>query len=337
MDATTAGRPGPGSTNPGTPQSRTVSELSEFSLIDQVTRDLPSAPAVSVGPGDDAAVHLVNGSAVTSTDLLVEGVHFRTEWSTAEQVGRKAVAANVADLEAMGATPVAMVVALGMPADTPLAWLREFSTGVREEAARAGITIVGGDTTRARDITVCVTVTGETQGRQPVLRNGARPGQVVAVRGRLGWAAAGLAVLGRGFRSPRAAVDAQRVPQVPYGAGRKAAEAGASAMLDVSDGLLADLGHVAEASQVVIDLDTARLPVDDPVRAVAAATGKDPLELVLGGGEDHALAACFDPGQVPEGWLELGRIRECAPGEAPTVLVDSQQWAGPRGWDHFTS
>lgn len=337
MDATTAGRPGPGATNPGTSDAQTVSEVSEFSLVDQVTRDLPSAPAVSVGPGDDAAVHLVNGSAVTSTDLLVEGVHFRTEWSTAEQVGRKAVAVNVADLEAMGATPVAMVVALGIPADTPLPWVREFSTGVREEAARAGIALVGGDTTRARDITVCVTVTGETQDRAPVLRSGARPGQVVAVRGRLGWAAAGLAVLGRGFRSPRAAVDAQRVPTVPYGAGREAAEAGASAMLDVSDGLLADLGHVAEASRVVIDLDSSRVPVDDPVQAVAAATGKDPLELVLGGGEDHALAACFDPGQVPDGWQEIGRVVKCAPEQSPTVLVDAQQWSGPRGWDHFSS
>lgn len=331
MDAITGTGTGPATDR----TTETLASAGEFGVIAQITRDLVMSPQVSVGPGDDAAVFLVDGSAVTSTDLLVEGVHFRTDWSSAEEIGRKAVAVNVADLEAMGATPVSMVIGLGAPGSLPAQWVREFSTGVRMEADRAGICLVGGDTTGARDITICVTVIGQTEGRAPVLRSGARTGQVVAVKGRLGWAAAGLSVLERGFRSPRAAVDSQRVPRVPYGAGREAARAGATAMLDVSDGLLADLGHIADASRVVIDLDSARFEIDEPVRAVAAATGRDALGLVLGGGEDHALAACFEVGSVPDGWQVLGRVRDPEAEEGPTVLVDGKHWEGSAGWDHY--
>ncbi|MGO4958358.1 thiamine-phosphate kinase [Luteococcus sp. Sow4_B9] len=331
MDATT-GRTGASRRDR---DAETLDQLGEFVAIDRVTRGLTMSSAVSVGPGDDGAVFLINGSAVVSTDLLVEGVHFKTEWSDPHSIGRKAVAVNVADLEAMGASPVSMVLALAAPGDTAAQWLREFSTGVREEADRAGICLVGGDTTRARDISICVTVVGQTEGRSPVLRSGARPGQVVAVKGRLGWAAAGLAVLARGFRAPRAAVESQRCPQVPYGAGRQAALAGATAMLDVSDGLLADLGHIADASDVVIDIDRARLDIPDPVMAVASATGKDPMVFVLTGGEDHALAACFEPGTVPDDWQVLGRVRGREADEAPRVLVDGLPWQGSQGWDHF--
>lgn len=331
MDATT----GPGATSRDARSMETLDSLGEFAAIDQVTRGLTMSSAVSVGPGDDSAVFLVNGSAVVSTDLLIEGVHFRTEWSDAEHIGRKAVAVNAADLEAMGATPVSMVLSLGAPGELPTSWLREFATGVQQEAERAGICLVGGDTTRARDITINVTVIGQTEGREPVLRSGARAGDVVAVKGRLGWAAAGLAVLARGFRSPRAAVDSQRCPLVPYGAGRDAAAAGATAMLDVSDGLLADLGHIAQASGVVIDLDRARFEPDEPVRTVASAHGKDPMVFVLTGGEDHAMAACFPPGSVPHDWQVLGQVRACESDEAPRVLVDGLPWQGSEGWDHF--
>ncbi len=144
---------------------------------------------------------------------------------------------------------------------------------------------------------------GETRGAQPVLRSGARPGDVVAYRGRLGWSAGGLAVLSRGFRSPRALVEAYQLPQVPYGAGAEARLAGATAMIDVSDGLVADLGHVAKASEVCIDLDTGRFDIPDPLHAVAAATGADPMRFILTGGEDHALV-----GHVPS--------RQGAPGVA---------------------
>lgn len=320
---------------PAIPEPRTIGELGEFGLIAQITRRLTMPPAVSVGPGDDAAVFLINGSAVTSVDILVEGVDFRRDWSSPADVGHKCVAVNVADIEAMGATPVAMVLALGVPADLPYSWVKEFMTGVREEAELAGVALVGGDISAARDITVSVTVIGETAGRAPVLRSGARVGQVVAVRGRLGWAAAGLAALARGFRSPRAAVDAARMPQVPYGAGRQAADAGATAMIDVSDGLLADLGHVADASGVAIELESARFTIAEPVQAVAAAIHKDPLGFVLTGGEDNPLAATFDPGKVPAGWDVIGRVVAADPEHGPQVRVDGRVWEGEGGWAHF--
>jgi thiamine-monophosphate kinase len=311
-----------------------LSEMGEFALIDAIISDLPSAPDVLVGPGDDGAVLLVDSAVVTSVDVLVEGVHFRRDWSEARDVGRKAVAVNVADIEAMGARATGIVVGFSAPADLPVAWALEFAAGLRAECATAGASLLGGDVTRARDITVSVTALGVLDGRAPVRRGGARPGDVVAMVGRTGWAAAGLVVLGRGFRSPRAVVEAQRVPQVPYGAGAIAAAAGATSMIDISDGLLADLGHVAVASGVVIDLVKNSFSVPDPLQAVAAATGTDPYRLILTGGEDHALVATFGTGH-PEGWQVIGRVRSVQPEGVPRVLVDGQVWEGVTGFDHF--
>ena len=164
----------------------------------------------------------------------------------------------------------------------------------------------------------------------PVLRSGAEPGQVVALAGRQGWSAGGLAVLGRGFRSPRVLVEAYRRPEPPYGAGPAAAAAGATAMIDVSDGLVADAAHVAEESGVAIDLHSAAFEVPEPLHAVAAATGSDPLQLILGGGEDHSLLATFAPGTVPAGWTEVGTV-----GEGAGVTVDGAAYDGPAGWTHY--
>ncbi|MBM7800570.1 thiamine-monophosphate kinase [Microlunatus panaciterrae] len=315
---------------------QTLGELGEFALIAEITRGLPAVDEVLLGPGDDAAVLAVDGPVLTTVDVLVEGVHFRRDWSEPYDVGRKAIAVNVADIEAMGGRAVGVVVGFSAPADTPLRWALEFARGLRDEATTAGVALLGGDVTRARDITVSVTVIGVLDGRPPVRRDGARPGQLVAICGRLGWAAAGVAVLGRGFRSPRAVVEAQRVPQVPYGQGAVAAGAGASAMIDVSDGLLGDLGHVARASGVVIDVDSSRFAVPDPLQAVAAATGSDPLRLILTGGEDHALAATFDSDRtLPDGWQVIGTVRELPAGGDPVVLVDGATWEGETGFDHF--
>ena len=159
----------------------------------------------------------------------------------------------------------------------------------------------------------------------------------MAVVGQLGLAAAGLVLLGRGFRSPRAAVSAQRCPEVPYGQGRVAAQAGAHAMIDLPDGLLADLGHNAEESGFAIDVNTSVLDIEESVRTVGMATGMDPLDWVLAGGEDHALAATFAPGTVPEGWTVIGRVLPPDQVADPTVLVDGQPWQRERGWTHFHS
>lgn len=317
-------------TDPATP----LAEVGEFSLIGLITGDLVAGADVLLGPGDDAAVLDVDGPVLTSVDVLVEGVHFRRDWCTAHDVGRKAVAVNVADLEAMGGRAQGLVVGFSAPGDLPVGWVRDFVAGLSAECAAAGVSLIGGDVTRARDVTVAVTVLGGLDGRSPVLRSGARPGDMVALTGRLGWAAAGLAVLGRGFRSPRVVVEAYRVPEVPYGEGARAAAGGATAMIDISDGLLADLGHVAAASGVRVDIESAVIDIAEPLRAVAAATGVDPYALVLTGGEDHALAATFPAGApLPEGWRRIGSVQSSE--EGPHVLVDGAAWDAPAGWDHF--
>ena len=183
-----------------------------------------------------------------------------------------------------------------------------------------------------------MTVIGELTGDRAVLRSGARPGDVVAVAGRLGWAAAGLSILSRGFRTPRVLVDAHRRPQPPYPAAAAAAST-ASAMLDVSDGLVADLGHLARASGVAIEIDSTRLEVADPVAAAAAAFNADPLVWLLTGGEDHAVAATFGAEtEVPDGFRVIGAVREVAEVAAlngPGVLVDGRVPRGGGGHDHF--
>lgn len=317
------------------PGQQTLAEVGEFSLIEAITSDLPASDCVQIGPGDDGAVLNITGPVISSVDVLVEGVHFRTDWSQAHDVGRKAVAVNVADIEAMGGRAVGILVGFSAPGETPLAWALDFAAGVHAECANAGVALLGGDVTRSRDITVSVTVLGVTDGVPPVRRSGARAGDVVAIVGRIGWAAAGLVVLGRGFRSPRVVVEAQRVPQVPYGQGAVAAAAGATSMIDISDGLLADCAHVADASAVTLMLTTDALEVPDPLQAVAAATGSDPLTLVLTGGEDHALVATFGSADlVPAGWWVIGSVVERTSAET-AVLVDGAVWDAETGFDHF--
>jgi thiamine-monophosphate kinase len=315
----------------------TLAEVGEFPLIAAITEGLTLASDVRVGPGDDAAVLAIEGAVATSVDVLVEGVHFRRDWSEARDVGRKAVAVNVADLEAIGARATGLLVGFSAPADLTVGWVLDFADGLVQEGEAARVSLLGGDVTSARDITIAVTAMGSLEGREPVLRSGARPGDVVAIHGRLGWAAAGLAVLGRGFRSPRVLVEAQRVPQVSYGAGAVAARAGATSMIDISDGLLADLGHVAQASGVLIDLRQDVLEVAEPLQAVGAATGADPYTFIFTGGDDHALAATFlDAKSVPEGWLVIGRVEQ-ADHDQIGVLVDGAVWETPAGFDHFRS
>jgi thiamine-monophosphate kinase len=315
----------------------TLAEVGEFPLIAAITEGLTLAGDVRVGPGDDAAVLAVDGAVATSVDVLVEGVHFRRDWSEARDVGRKAVAVNVADLEAIGARANGLLVGFSAPADLKVGWVLDFADGLRQEAEAARVSLLGGDVTRARDITIAVTAMGSLEGREPVLRSGARPGNVVAIHGRLGWAAAGLAVLGRGFRSPRVLVEAQRVPQVSYGAGAVAARAGATSMIDISDGLLADLGHMAQASGVLIDLRQDVFEVAEPLQAVGAATGADPYTFIFTGGDDHALAATFlDAKSAPQGWLVVGRVEQ-ADHDQIGVLVDGAVWETPAGFDHFRS
>lgn len=313
-------------------RGETVADLGEFGLISRVTKGWVQPSTTLLGPGDDAALTAApDGRVVASTDMLVEGVHFRLDWSTPEQIGRKAAAVNLADVAAMGALPTALLVGLGCPPETPADLVQGLADGMWSEATSVGAGLVGGDTVSAPVVVISVTVLGDLAGLAPVTRSGARPGDVLAVAGRLGWAAAGLAVLNRGFRSPVEVVGAQRVPQPPYLAGPAAARAGATAMIDVSDGLLADLDHIADASGVGVEIESSRLPIAPKLADVAAALGADPLRWLLTGGEDHALAATFPPDStLPEGWVRIGAVRE-----GHGVLVDGQPYDGEQGWDHF--
>ena len=312
----------------------TLADVGEFGLIAELVGRFGQGEDVLVGPGDDAAVLRVRtGHVVVSTDLLVEGNHFRRDWVSATDVGHKAAAQNLSDINAMGGRATCLTVGLAAPGDLPAQWALDFADGFAAECERVGATVVGGDLTRADQIVVAVTVLGACT-QAPVLRSGARPGDVLALAGRQGWSAGGLAVLGRGFRSPRVLVEAYRRPEPPYDAGPAAAEAGATSMIDISDGLLAEARHLAEASGVRIDVSTAAFDVPEPLVAVGAALGADPLQFILGGGDDHALLATFPPdATLPAGWTPVGAVS--AIGEGPLVTVDGQEYDGPTGWSHF--
>lgn len=310
----------------------TVSDIGEAGLLERVFPRLPQSRATLVGPGDDAAVVAVpGGQVVATTDVLVEGRHFRLDWSSAHDVGRKAAAQNLADVAAMGGVGTALLIALALPGDTETSWVEGFYDGLRAECEPVGAGVVGGDLVRSEQgITIAVTALGSMGDRAPVTRAGARPGDVVAIAGRAGWSAAGLAVLSRGFRTPRALVDAHRYPSVPYAAGPVAADLGATAMTDVSDGLVADLRAIAVASGVSIEITTDVLEVTPQMRDAAAALGVDPVRWLLDGGEDHALIASFPAGvELPDPWRTLGRVVR-----GRGVYVDGKPSAD-QGFDHF--
>lgn len=310
----------------------TLQQVGEFAVIDRLAAGRPALPGVRIGPGDDAAViDSADGRVVVSTDMLVEGRHFRFDWSGPGQVGHKAIAQNAADVEAMGARVTGFVVAFGAPPDTPAAMAYECADGMWEEARKVGAGIIGGDLVASPQWVVSVTALGDLGGREPVRRGGARPGSVIAVAGELGRSAAGFELWRRGIDGFADLRDRHLVPRPPYGQGRAAADSGAGAMTDVSDGLVADLGHLASASGVLMDLHRVGLREDvDAVGDAAAAAGVDPWSLVLGGGEDHALVACF-PDYPPHGWRVIGAVRAGPPG----VLLDGRRWDGPAGWQSF--
>lgn len=309
-----------------------LAEQGEFAVIDRLVAQRSQPAGVTVGPGDDAAVMIAgDGRTVVSTDMLVEGRHFRLDWSSPRDVGRKAVAQNASDIEAMGAAATAFVVALGAPGDTATAQALELADGMWQEAGRFGAGIVGGDLVSAPQWVISVTVLGDLAGRAPVLRSGARVGDTLAVAGELGRSAAGYALWHNNIDNFDELRRRHLVPEPPYGQGRVAADGGATAMTDVSDGLIADLGHIADASDVAVNVSTAGLSTDhQALSGAAAAAGADAWAWVLGGGEDHALVATF-PGTPPAGWRPIGTVID----GPPRVLVDGDTWRGNPGWQSF--
>ncbi|MDL9980018.1 thiamine-phosphate kinase [Microbacterium candidum] len=314
----------------------TVGELSEGRILGRILERIGASAAV-VGPGDDAAVLAVpDGRVVATVDTLVHGPDFRLAWSNAFDLGFKAAAVNLADVAAMGARPTALLVALAMPDDTRLSFVEGLAEGLRAGCAELapGCAVEGGDLTVSATLTIAVTALGVLDGREPVLRSGARVGDVVAIAGETGRAAAGLRILFDRFRDAEGvpvaidadalgrdeqeAVIAQLRPHPPVSLGPVAADAGATAMMDVSDGLALDARRMATASGITIDLH-------------ASALGSD-LHGALTGGEDHALLACFPPGAVPAGFRPIGVV--VAAGPSP-VSVDGTPYEERGGWDPY--
>ncbi len=313
-----------------------VGDLSEGAILRRILTRLGDTSAV-VGPGDDAAVvSAPGGSVVATTDTLVHGPDFRLAWSDGFDLGWKAAAVNLADIAAMGARPTALLVALAMPNETRLTFVERLADGLRAacDALAPGCEVVGGDLTVSPTLTIAVNALGSLDGRAPVLRSGARPGDVVAIVGDLGVAARGLSILFQNFTDadgapiavdPSAlsgddadALARQLRPHPPIGSGIAAADAGATAMMDVSDGLALDATRMADASGVSIDLRSADVGSD--------------LRRALEGGEDHALLATFPADAVLGDFRPIGRVIDRA---RSALLIDGVPYEGRGGWDPY--
>lgn len=313
-------------------QGRRLADVSEDELLAEIFPLLPSAPEVLLGPGDDTALlRCADGRVLVTTDTMVRGRDWLDEWSAPADVGAKAVAQNVADIAAMGGRATGLVVTLVADPSTPADWAVEMTRGLCEAAHTIGVAVLGGDLSSAPTGTLMVSVTalGEVEG-DPVLRSGAECGDVVAVAGSLGRSAAGLVLLQEGRQDESADLVTYHCrPRPPYEQGPVALEAGATAMLDLSDGLVRDAGRIASASGVRLALETAAME-DDLARLRPVLTEESARRCVLTGGEEHSLLACFPAGAVPDtGWRTIGVV---VAGEG--VTVDGQVQTGG-GWDHF--
>ncbi len=310
----------------------TLGELGESAVLARIFPRLPQSSVTLVGPGDDAAVLAASdGRFVVTTDMMIHGPDFRLAWSTAHDLGWKAAASNLADVAAMGAMPTALVVALAAPAGTAISFLEDFADGLRDGCAAMapGCGVVGGDLSVSATLTIAVTAFGDLQGREPVLRSGAHVGDVVAVSGPLGLAAEGIRLLferavvdGRPtadavatLRAAHPAIAGQLAPTPPIADGALAALAGATAMIDLSDGLALDARRVADASGVAVDLSLDRVGSEDALR----------------GGEDHSLLGTFPVADaLPGGFREIGRV---VAGNG--LLVDGVPYTPRGGWDPY--
>jgi thiamine-monophosphate kinase len=293
-----------------------LSEIGEFGLLEELERR-----GLARGIEHDAAQ--LEGGVVVTQDALVEGVHFRLDWTPWRDLGYKAAAVNLSDLAASGADPSALLVTLAAPPDTDVNAVFELYEGLGEP----GVPVVGGDTTASTCISVTVTAVGRSE-RVPG-RSGALPGDVLVVTGSLGASAAGYLSLREGLDG--VLVEAHRRPPVRIAEGKRLARS-AHAMLDLSDGLAADAGHLASRSRCGIVIDLERVPIAPGVAEVASRLGDDVWELACGFGEDYELLAALEPGDpAGDAFASIGR---CVEGAGVTLLLRGER-RSLGGWDHF--
>lgn len=315
---------------------QTIADLGEIEALRRTVGRLNPGDFTLVGSGDDAAVvATTDNSFVVTTDTMIEDHDFRLDWSTFFALGYKAVATNLSDVAAMGAKPTALVVSLAVPKSTRIASLEEFAYGLRAacEQLSPGVAVVGGDLASSEKVFISVTAHGQLEGRAPVLRSGAKAGDLVAVAGLLGHAAAGLDIL-RTDREDRimaydSFVEKQLQPKPPIASGVSAALAGATSMIDISDALSLDAARVAKASEVAIhlsrkDLDGFCAMVEEPALALGAVA----IDWVLHGGEDHSLLATFPAdAKLPREFKVIGKVTE-----GSGVFLDGEPIPA-NGWD----
>ena len=332
-------------------------ELTEDELVEAIRKVLSGElPGVQVGIGDDAAVvEPGTGSLVLTTDMLVEGVHFERSTISARDLGAKAIVVNVSDIAAVAASPRYAMVSLGIPVDIDAAWVMELFGGMRAACDEYALALVGGDTNRADAVVIAVAVVGEVGSRHAVTRSGARPGDIVVVTGSLGAAAGGLllsrvdpAKLLRALAEPwgRELLDAQARPVARVGEGQTLAQAGATAMMDLSDGLAKDLSRLCAASGVGTRLQLPRVPVAPPLLQAAEFLEVDPRELALAGGEDYELLATIDLTNLTRARDDLHERFGVTLTDVGVIIdeglvaVDAdgrESPLEPKGWDHFVT
>lgn len=318
--------------------SMLISDTTEDILLSKFLPLLPPSSA-SVPTGDDSAVLEMRGQTAVSTDMLIEGRHFRRDWSSGSDVGFRAAMQNLSDVVAMGAKPRSLVISLGLPGDLEAEWVADFARGLNEACAPLGVSVDGGDLVGADEIVVAVTVLGDMEGRTPVLRGGAQIGDRVIHAGHLGHGAAGYEILKAGLEITNALaplVDDFRRPKPPLHDALAAAESGVlTAMMDVSDGLIRDARRLAKASGVWVNFHGTNL--EPRLRDLAVAAGKlraDRREWLYTGGEDQGFLATIRPGtEVPTGFTDVGEVMGAYMGGR--VTLEGKEIAGQGGWDHF--
>jgi len=328
--------------------------MNEFQLIDLLTKEAPrTSRNLVAGVGDDCAViEAGDRNWLVTTDALVEGVHFSLAFSSAYDLGRRIIGVNISDIAAMGGRPRFFTVALGVPSQTDEDLLRKLYEGILAAAKEHGALLIGGDTVATDKLTASVTVLGEADKGKAIMRSGAKPGDSLYVTGYLGRAALGLACLKRGVITDETQpfIDWYRAPQPRVPEGQKLAETGfVTSMIDVSDGLMADVDHLAQASETGYEINSSDLPQMQGMEDVASLVKASPLELMLGGGDDYELAftVAKDRQKDFEKWYsdkklgydipltKVGKMTEDPAHRVALAHDGSTIDVAKRGYDHF--